>query len=77
MGAEQLYKAYRESGLTLAEFEWPRYPRIGHIKWLSADGIREQQAALGLTGTARMCYHLHLRCRRRRPSIRHEKMSMT
>ena len=39
MGAEQLYKAYRLSGLTLEEFEGPRYQRIGHIKKLLQDGI--------------------------------------
>ena len=39
MGAEQLYKAYRASGVTLAEFEGPRYQRIGHINMLLADGI--------------------------------------
>ena len=38
-GAEQLYKAYRASGLTLEEFEGPRYQRIGHINKLLADGI--------------------------------------
>jgi nucleoside-diphosphate-sugar epimerase len=37
-GAEQLYRAYRSSGLTLQEFEGPRYQRIGHIKKLLADG---------------------------------------
>lgn len=37
MGAEQLYQAYRTSGLTLEEFEGPRYQRIGHIKKLIAD----------------------------------------
>ena len=39
MGAEQLYQAYRTSGLTLEEFEGPRYQRIGHIKKLIADNI--------------------------------------
>jgi nucleoside-diphosphate-sugar epimerase len=39
MGAEQLYKAYRSSGLTLEEFEGPRYQRIGHIKKLLAESI--------------------------------------
>ena len=39
MGAEQLYKAYRGSGLTLEEFEGPRYQRIGHINMLIADGV--------------------------------------
>jgi nucleoside-diphosphate-sugar epimerase len=38
-GAEQLYKAYRSSGITLDAFEGPRYQRIGHIKKLLADGI--------------------------------------
>lgn len=37
-GAEQLYAAYRASGLTLAEFEGPRYQRIAHIKSLIAAG---------------------------------------
>jgi nucleoside-diphosphate-sugar epimerase len=39
MGAEQLYKAYRSSGLTLEEFEGPRYQRIGHIKKLLTESI--------------------------------------
>ena len=39
MGAEQLYKAYRTSGVTLKEFEGPRYQRIGHVKKLIADKI--------------------------------------
>jgi nucleoside-diphosphate-sugar epimerase len=38
-GAEQLYAAYRRSGLTLEAFEGPRYQRIGHIQKLIADGI--------------------------------------
>ncbi len=44
-GAEQLYKAYRASGLTLEEFEGPRYQRIGHIKKLLAEGILERRPA--------------------------------
>jgi nucleoside-diphosphate-sugar epimerase len=39
MGAEQLYKVYRASGLTLEQFEGERYQRIAHIKKLLADGI--------------------------------------
>src|SRR5208282_4852577 len=39
MGAEQLYKAYQSSGLTLDEFEGPRYQRIAHVKKLLADGV--------------------------------------
>jgi nucleoside-diphosphate-sugar epimerase len=38
-GAEQLYKAYRASSITLEQFEGPRYQRIGHINKLLADGI--------------------------------------
>ena len=42
-GAEQLYLAYRSSGLTLEEFEGPRYQRIGHIKKLLAEGILDPE----------------------------------
>lgn len=38
-GAEQLYAAYRQSNLTLAEFEGPRYQRIGHIQKLINEDI--------------------------------------
>ena len=38
-GAEQLFAAYRQSGLTLEEFEGPRYQRISHIQRLIADGV--------------------------------------
>ena len=38
-GAEQLYAAYRSSGLTLDAFEGPRYQRISHIKGLMSAGI--------------------------------------
>jgi nucleoside-diphosphate-sugar epimerase len=38
-GAEQLYAAYRSSGLALEEFEGPRYQRIAHIKKLLAEGV--------------------------------------
>lgn len=41
-GAEQLYKAYLASGVTLEEFEGPRYQRIGHIKKLLAEGILDE-----------------------------------
>jgi nucleoside-diphosphate-sugar epimerase len=41
-GAEQLYQAYRSSGLTLEEFEGPRYQRIGHIRKLIGEGILDQ-----------------------------------
>ena len=38
-GAEQLYKSYQLSGMTLEEFEGPRYQRIAHIKMLIDEGI--------------------------------------
>ncbi len=37
-GAVQLYETYKSAGLTLEEFEGPRYQRISHIKKLIADG---------------------------------------
>jgi hypothetical protein len=43
MGAEQIYKAYLQSALTLQDFEGPRYQRIGHIKLLMADGILDAE----------------------------------
>jgi len=38
-GAEELYEAYKKYGVTLEEFEGPRYQRIGHIHMLLKDGI--------------------------------------
>ncbi|WP_425092188.1 NAD-dependent epimerase/dehydratase family protein [Tropicimonas sp. S265A] len=38
-GAQEIYEACRNSGLTLGEFEGPRYQRIGHIHQLIADRI--------------------------------------
>ena len=38
-GALQLYAAYRSSGVTLGEFEGPRYQRIAHIRKLMTQGI--------------------------------------
>lgn len=37
-GVEQLYEAYMNAGLTLEDFEGPRYKRIAHIKQLVAEG---------------------------------------
>jgi len=37
-GAQELYEAYQKIGLTLEEFEGPKYQRIGHIKELIAQG---------------------------------------
>ncbi len=38
-GAQELYEVYQKVGLTLDEFEGPRYQRIAHIKGLLSDGI--------------------------------------
>lgn len=38
-GAEQLYEAFRQSKLTLEEFEGSRYQRIGQIQKLIGDGV--------------------------------------
>lgn len=37
--AMELYEAYKDFGVTLEEFEGPRYQRIGHIKKLLAEGV--------------------------------------
>ena len=49
-GAEQIYAAYRSSGLTLEEFEGPRYQRIGHIQMLMSKGLLDPD--LRRTGSA-------------------------
>ena len=38
-GAQELYDAYKERGLTLEEFEGPKYQRIGHVKYLLSHGL--------------------------------------
>ncbi len=37
-GAEELYNAYQKVGVTLEEFEGPKYQRIAHIKYLLSSG---------------------------------------
>jgi hypothetical protein len=37
-GAQQLYAAFQEVGLTLEEFEGARYKRVAHIKHLRNTG---------------------------------------
>lgn len=49
-GAEQLFRAYRMSGVTVDEFEGPRYQRIGHIKKLLSEGALD--GTLRSVGTA-------------------------
>jgi len=41
-GIEQLYAAYKSVGLTLEEFEGPKYMRIAHIKSLVAEGSLDE-----------------------------------
>jgi nucleoside-diphosphate-sugar epimerase len=38
-GARELYETYKRVGLTLEEFEGPKFQRIGHIRKLIDDGI--------------------------------------
>ena len=38
-GAQELYDAYRQSDITLEEFEGPKYNRIDHIKQLMASDL--------------------------------------
>ena len=42
-GAEQLYQAYVKSGITLDQFEGPRFQRIAHIRKLLADGVLDDK----------------------------------
>jgi len=39
LGAQQLLDDYQRTGVTLEEFEGPKYQRIGHIKQLLAEGV--------------------------------------
>jgi nucleoside-diphosphate-sugar epimerase len=38
-GIEQLYEAYKKEGLSLEEFEGPKYMRIAHVKHLISEGL--------------------------------------
>jgi len=50
LGVEQLLEAYQRVGLTLEDFEGPRFKRIGHVKQLLDDGRLD--ATLRWTTTA-------------------------
>ncbi|MCA9741052.1 MAG: SDR family oxidoreductase [Deferribacteres bacterium] len=41
-GAAQLYDAYKNTGVTLEEFEGPKYKRIDHLKMLLSSGRIDQ-----------------------------------
>jgi nucleoside-diphosphate-sugar epimerase len=42
-GAKELYETYQAVGLTIEEFEGPRYQRVAHIRQLLALGLLDQQ----------------------------------
>jgi nucleoside-diphosphate-sugar epimerase len=54
-GAEQLYAAYRASGVTLQEFEGPRYQRIAHIRKLISEGVLAPDLRFAQAATAPRC----------------------
>lgn len=41
-GAQELYEAYKATGLTLEEFEGKRYKRIDHVRMLISEGIIDE-----------------------------------
>jgi len=41
-GAKQLYEAYKKYGITLEDFEGPKYQRVAHIRKLLNDGILDE-----------------------------------
>jgi nucleoside-diphosphate-sugar epimerase len=41
-GAAELYEAYQKVGLTLEEFEGPKYQRIAHIKYLISHDLLDE-----------------------------------
>ncbi len=41
-GAQQLYDAYKKSGIKLEDFEGPRYKRIDHLKMLLSGGLLDE-----------------------------------
>jgi nucleoside-diphosphate-sugar epimerase len=41
-GAVELYEAYQKVGLTLEEFEGPKYQRIAHIKYLLSNNMLDE-----------------------------------
>ncbi len=42
-GAAELYKVYKKVGLTLDEFEGPKYQRIAHIKYLLSNELLDSE----------------------------------
>jgi hypothetical protein len=42
-GVRELLAAYQTVGLTLEEFEGPRYQRIAHVRKLLAEGVLDEE----------------------------------
>jgi len=51
-GAEELYAAFQKVGLTLEEFEGPRYKRVAHVKHLLSTGRLDESLRWGTTPPA-------------------------
>jgi hypothetical protein len=51
-GAQELYAAYKDSGLTLEEFEGKRYKRIDHVRMLIAEGFLDNDLRHTARGVA-------------------------
>ena len=50
-GVQQCYAAYRKYGVTLAEFEGPKYQRLAHIKKLLSEGSITEDLRFAKTAT--------------------------
>ena len=51
-GAKELYEAYNKYGITLDDFEGPRYQRIGHIRKLIEEGILDENLRFKKNGSS-------------------------
>jgi nucleoside-diphosphate-sugar epimerase len=51
-GAKELYQAYKKHGITLDDFEGPRYQRIGHIKKLVNEGTLDENLRFKNNGSS-------------------------
>jgi nucleoside-diphosphate-sugar epimerase len=49
-GAQELYEAYQEVGLSVEEFEGPRYKRVAHIRELLGSGRLDESLRWGREG---------------------------
>jgi nucleoside-diphosphate-sugar epimerase len=51
-GAQELYQAYKKYGITLDDFEGPKYQRIGHIRKLIKEGILDENLRFKKNGSS-------------------------